>query len=236
MNHLRTFLIVYIFLLLFFPAYSSSSPLPSLDIAETEFDFGEVSQGEKVTHVFTFTNGGDAPLVIDRVKSSCGCTAALLSAKQIPPGEEGTIKATFDSSRFRGPISKVIFLYSNSPGNETSRLTLRGVVKPIVDFKPQQINFGEVVEGEEKKLTVVLINAGEKELLIENIRASNTALSATTETVTLQPGVESELTVLARPIKETQHLKGYILIRTDNASLGEIRLPVQGYVGRPVKK
>ena len=230
MSCFRVLLLIIIVVLL--PAIAFSDPLPGLDITEAEFDFGEVFQGDKVSHTFVFANNGEAPLLIDRIKSSCGCTAALISSKDIAPGEEGTIKATFDSTRFRGSVRKVIFLYSNLPGVASSQFVIKGVVKPLVEFDPQQLDFGEVKEGQEKQLSLVLKNAGAKSLLIENIRAFNTALSATTEATQLLPGVETKFTVFARPIKETVHLKGHILIRTDDKAVGEIRIPVRGFVGR----
>lgn len=232
----RPFLPLLFALLFFIPAYCLSAPVAAIRVTQAEFNFGEVFQGEKVTHVFGFTNSGDAPLLIDRVKSSCGCTAALLSSKEIAPGESGTIKATFDSSRFRGAITKMIYLYSNASGNETTRLAIKGKVKPVVDFDPQQLVFGGVEEGSVKQLTVVLKNASERDLLIQNIRASNTAISATTEAKLLRPGVDTKFTVFARPVKETPHLRGFVLIRTDNTALGEIRVPVQGHIVRPVNK
>jgi len=220
-------------LLLWLPLQAWSAPAPALDVGENEFDFGEIFQGDRVDHVFSFRNSGDAPLLIDRIKSSCGCTAALLSAKEIPAGGEGTIKASFDSSRFRGAIAKVIFLYSNAPGLETSRFTLKGTIKPLVDFSPQQLDFGNVAVDAEAAVDFVLVNAGEKELLIENIRASNTAFSTTCEADKLAPGVEVNCRAVARPRAETPHLNGHVLIRTDNASLGEIRVPGRGVIVKP---
>ena len=52
-------------------------------------------------------------LKVDRVRSSCGCTAALSSAQSLNPGETGEIQATFDSTRFRGQIEKTLYLYTN---------------------------------------------------------------------------------------------------------------------------
>ncbi|HDZ26388.1 MAG TPA: DUF1573 domain-containing protein, partial [Candidatus Aminicenantes bacterium] len=65
---------------------------PKLKFREESKDFGKVKQGEVLTHVFVFKNEGDETLVIKRVKTSCGCTAALLSKKEIAPGAEGEIK------------------------------------------------------------------------------------------------------------------------------------------------
>ncbi len=209
-----------------------SEPLPKIDVAEHEFDFGEVFQGEKVTHVFTFANRGEAPLVIDRVKSSCGCTAALLSAKEIAPQEEGTIRATFDSSRFRGNVHKTIMLYSNSPGDEVSRFAIKGKVKPLTESDPARLRFGKIRAGSARQLSFTLVNRWDRDLAIENIRTSNTAVTVTTDANVLTPGVAETFVAVARPVAATPHLRGYVLIRTDHAALGEIRVPIQGVVDR----
>ncbi len=62
---------------------------PNLQFDNPKYDFGEVFQGGKVRHVFEFVNEGDEALYIDRVRSSCGCTAVLISEKNIPPGGKG---------------------------------------------------------------------------------------------------------------------------------------------------
>lgn len=62
---------------------------PKLILAKTEHDFGEVDQGKTYDYIFEFTNEGDEKLVIERVTSSCGCTAVLVDANEILPGGEG---------------------------------------------------------------------------------------------------------------------------------------------------
>jgi len=51
-----------------------TGPLTSISYPETEFDFGEIEEGEKVTHEFKFKNTGKEPLVISKAQGSCGCT------------------------------------------------------------------------------------------------------------------------------------------------------------------
>jgi len=41
---------------------------------QTEHDLGNVSKGDKVPYSFYFVNNGDAPLLINDAKGSCGCT------------------------------------------------------------------------------------------------------------------------------------------------------------------
>ena len=50
---------------------------PKLVAQQDEHDFGDIKQGEKVTHVFVLTNSGGDLLTISNVNASCGCTAAL---------------------------------------------------------------------------------------------------------------------------------------------------------------
>ncbi|MEZ4484127.1 MAG: DUF1573 domain-containing protein [Syntrophotaleaceae bacterium] len=51
--------------------------------------FGKIAEGSTIEHTFRFQNSGDQPLVISKVRSSCGCTAALLSAERLRPRRVG---------------------------------------------------------------------------------------------------------------------------------------------------
>src|SRR4030042_169955 len=74
-----------------------ASGQPKIKFKETAWNFGKVKQGEVLSHEFIFTNEGDATLVIQKVSTSCGCTAALVSAEKIQPGKEGRIEINFDT-------------------------------------------------------------------------------------------------------------------------------------------
>jgi hypothetical protein len=45
-------------------------PEPRIEFEETEFDWGEVNEGQNVTHDFRFKNAGDRILEIEKVRSS----------------------------------------------------------------------------------------------------------------------------------------------------------------------
>ncbi|MEL6277127.1 MAG: DUF1573 domain-containing protein, partial [Bacteroidota bacterium] len=51
-----------------------TGPLTSMEFAESNFDFGTITEGDVVTHTFSFTNTGEEPLIISDAKGSCGCT------------------------------------------------------------------------------------------------------------------------------------------------------------------
>jgi len=69
---------------------------PVMTFKETEFDFGTVDQGEKVTHVYKFANTGNEPLIISNAKGSCGCTVPSWPKEPIPVGGSGEIQVQFD--------------------------------------------------------------------------------------------------------------------------------------------
>lgn len=99
---------------------------PLMSFEEEQFDFGEIEQGTHVEHLFTFTNTGDAPLVITDARSSCGCTVPEYTKEPVAPGEKGELLVKFDGSG-RGTVSKVITLITNTEKG-TERLQIRATV------------------------------------------------------------------------------------------------------------
>ena len=72
-------------------------PTTTMAFDEMEHDFGEITEGDKITHVFTFKNTGNEPLVISKAQGSCGCTVPDWPREPIPVGESGEIKVQYDS-------------------------------------------------------------------------------------------------------------------------------------------
>jgi hypothetical protein len=105
------------------------SGVPVLAFAEVDYDFGDITQGDKVTHVFTFKNEGTVPLLISNVQTTCGCTVPEWPRTPIAPGAESEIRATFDSSGKMGKQNKVITVNSNA-SEPVSRVTLRSNILP----------------------------------------------------------------------------------------------------------
>lgn len=82
--------------------------------AETSFDFGEITQGDKVEHVFEFENTGTEPLILSDVRTTCGCTAPEWPREPVMPKEKSQIRVIFNSSGKRGQQNKVITVMSNA--------------------------------------------------------------------------------------------------------------------------
>lgn len=73
---------------------------------------------------FEYTNSGKKDLEIKDVKTSCGCTAAVVSGKKLKPGEKGTLKVELDTSNRMGRMSRVITVSSNDPDQSQKILTI----------------------------------------------------------------------------------------------------------------
>lgn len=97
---------------------------PKVVFSETQFDFGFVQEGKVVEHTFKFKNEGKKDLEIKDIRTSCGCTAALVSQKLLKPGEEGTIRIEFDSSNRFGRLSRTITVTTNELEAPTKVLTI----------------------------------------------------------------------------------------------------------------
>ncbi len=110
---------------------------------KTSHDFGTITEGTQATVEFEFTNTGNAPLILNSVNASCGCTTPEWTREPIPPGQKGIIKAVYNSSGRPGSFSKSITVNSNAKSG-TKILSIRGTVEPKqaapaspVENKPQ---------------------------------------------------------------------------------------------------
>lgn len=92
----------------------------------TTYDFGKVKTGNAVEHKFTFTNKGNAPLIISAVKASCGCTVADYSKDPVMPGKEGFVKAVYTASQ-PGHFTKTVTVTANTD-DEQIVLYIKGEV------------------------------------------------------------------------------------------------------------
>lgn len=97
---------------------------------ELTYDFGTFSEDNPVvTHVFTFTNVGDTPLVIHQAMASCGCTIPEYTQEPVMPGKKGTVKVTYNGTgRELGYFQKSITLRTNAKNAEMLRLYVEGTM------------------------------------------------------------------------------------------------------------
>ncbi|MDF1575287.1 MAG: DUF1573 domain-containing protein [Bacteroidales bacterium] len=101
---------------------------PVIHVDDTEFQFGKISQGEKVEHTYVLSNSGKSDLLIRKVKASCGCTAVQPEKNVIAPGESVNIKTVFNSAGKLGNQNKTVTIITNDPRKSKLILWVKGEV------------------------------------------------------------------------------------------------------------
>jgi hypothetical protein len=100
---------------------------PEIEFEEIVHDYGDVPYNGNGECEFRFTNTGDAPLLIQKPKSSCGCTIPSWPSQPILPGKSDVIKVTYRTNR-EGNFNKTVTVTSNAHKNSTVELRIKGRV------------------------------------------------------------------------------------------------------------
>lgn len=213
---------------------------------ESEFDFGKVAEGTQATHEFVFKNTGNAPLVLDKVQASCGCTTPFWTKEPVLPGKSGVITASYNSTNRPGAFNKSITITSNAnPG--TTRLHIKGNVVPVsqaqivysseelensakIEVEKADINLGKVEVGQVVPFEIVVSNPGKKNLIISDLKAScNCIHLASASAKVIQPGKSGTLQLLYSP-KATGRKKEKALVLTNDLTAPETTIHLNAEV------
>jgi peptidoglycan-associated lipoprotein len=95
-------------------SFNPEPEVPVISFDANNIDLGVMKKGEKKEITYIFTNTGSEDLVIDMV-TACKCTELYWTKENIKPGEQGAIKALFDSSDMKlGKLEKTIDIIANT--------------------------------------------------------------------------------------------------------------------------
>ena len=112
---------------------------PKMFIEQKTFNFGTVSEGDRVPHSFAISNKGTEPLRITAVRVSCGCTAAEFDSV-IAPGQTGKVSAEFNTRGFTGQQEKIVHVHSNDPDSARIGLHIAGFVITPLELTPRWLS------------------------------------------------------------------------------------------------
>ena len=162
------------------------------------------------TVAFNFKNDGTAPLILNNVQASCGCTTPEWTREPVAPGAKGLIKVSYDPRNRPGVFNKTIRVSSNAE-NADVVLTIQGEVTPRArtveeDYpneigplraKTNHIAFTSIKENQIRKDSVEIVN--------------NSAQPVQLSFKTPPP----HLNAVIRPAKLAPKQKGYIVVTFD---------------------
>jgi hypothetical protein len=177
-----------------------------IQFSEIKHDFGNVKEANgPVSHVFTFKNAGNAPLVIQNVETSCGCTSPEYTKEPVQPGKSGIVKATFDPSGRPNFFDKNLTVISNAENNRVV-LTIKGNVEAKVLTVEEQYPFA-VDKVRMKNNILELYRVSSAGTRTENLEVINTG---TTPAILGFENVPPHITIKSDPVSIPAGEKGMI--------------------------
>ena len=88
----------------------AAPPQPVEWLGPQTIDIGDIIYREPAEHLFEFRNLTDEPLLIENVRTACGCTTTDWQDTPVPPGELGQLRVTYDAAK-RGYFRKYVKVY-----------------------------------------------------------------------------------------------------------------------------
>ncbi|MCU0473610.1 MAG: DUF1573 domain-containing protein [Bacteroidales bacterium] len=174
---------------------------PEMKLSAQDHDFGTFKEeAGPQSYDFLVTNTGNAPLVIQKIVTSCGCTNPDWTREPIPAGGKGKITARYDPKDRPGKFNKTLSVYTNSKP-EIVVMAIRGEVVPrektvedlytfpvgSVRFESNHLAFTNIKKTEKKIRVMQLINTSAVPVKVEFDQLPvHLSLKATPET--LKPG------------------------------------------------
>ncbi|NJN78804.1 MAG: DUF1573 domain-containing protein [Saprospiraceae bacterium] len=136
------------------PIQPTTPPVPSgpktkMAFGESTYNFGTVSEGEKVEHIYKFKNSGNEPLIISNAQGSCGCTVPQWPKEPIAPGKSGEIKVVFDSKGKAGKQSKTVTITANTDPATTT-----------INIEGEVLKVAGAADATSKPVTPIQVNPG----------------------------------------------------------------------------
>lgn len=121
----------------FGPPDESAPAMPSVPagrvaVEPAAVDFGDIIRADgAVSSTVTVTNTGSAPLTINRLSTSCGCTTAAMDLSDLAPQESRAMTITFDPSVHpdqTGEIIRVVYLQTSDPDVPETAIDVSGYI------------------------------------------------------------------------------------------------------------
>jgi hypothetical protein len=197
-------------------------------------DFGTVEESGPIGYEFTFTNTGNAPIVISDVRASCGCTTPSWPKEPIAPGGTGVIKAEYNTTGRIGTFNKSITITSNA--TEASKvLYIKGIVDPKPAEKPvytmdqlkksphsliEKLTYslGKVERGQKVIQKINIKNTGKTPLLITAGKSACGCITYKLDKESVLPGKTGVLEVTYAPVMDGKNSDVLTLITNDLAN------------------
>ncbi len=148
---------------------------PVISFERSVHDYGTVNEGDVVETTFKFTNTGNIPLVITRIKSTCGCTVPKDWKKTpIQPGEKSQFSVKFNTRNKPKKQSKRVTILSNAKGSNFVTIKANVIPDPVM----QQAREERMKKYREKRAAEKLAKSKDQSLKsVVSVKESDKAIA-----------------------------------------------------------
>ncbi len=192
-----------------------------MSVGSGERDLGEVHYGDTASATVPVKNTGQGLLEITRLRSTCGCTTARISQKQLKPGEQAELTISFDAKGIEpGRKTQSVFVHSNDAQNPVAAIRTFVTVVQQVRVEPSQIVTR--IDGFQEQLSfpMKVINAWDQAVMLDVSSARGAVERAHIEPnpFTVAPGKTAPFTLHAQlhGPPDSNFFRGAILFKTNH--------------------
>ncbi len=197
------------------------------------YNFGKLSQHQKVSTVFYYTNKSNKIINIKKVHTTCGCTVPEISKKRLKPKEKGKIKVTFNTGSFKGKVIKTIYFETDPPILPYPKINIKATIIPDIYLEPEILSILKISRSKPLKKKVKILSGKFKNFKIKNITYNKEYMKIITkryiDTNQNLFGYIMEITIYPDKIK-TSYLNEEIKIKTSIKSSKYLSLFIYGYI------
>lgn len=193
--------------------------------AESSFDFGAATEGDKLKHVFVLTNTGSKTINLDRLQPASSALQAAVTPTLLAPGAKANLEVTFDTLDHPGEHDKLITIASSDPSVDPAKVRVRARVDPLIAVEQEEEEDEEdedvrVGETKTREFKILGKKAGEAQLAIERV----TSPDVTAEIVSKQEdgGTQHEIKVTVQG-KKLGHFHAGVFLRTGLPTKPELK-------------
>ena len=210
---------------------AAAAPVGAASWADSMFDelskdFGSVPRGPVQVHAFRVVNNTQQPVNITSVRVSCGCTSATVLKGYLSPGEETSVVARMDTSRFIGVKSVTIFVQFDRPTFEEVRLWVQANARNDFSVTPDSLAFGQVKRRATPTVTSTVMFYGTQAEITEVKSESNYVQANVQQVKTADGQTAYQLTARLRPDVPVGRWYTDIWLKTDNPEIPQVRVPL----------
>jgi len=210
-----------------------------MTISENVWDFGYIPQSSSVLHIYRITNVGKDSLFIEKVRPSCGCTAAPLKKDKLAPKESTDLFVTFNSGKFNGPVGKGIHITSNDSTLPAGRsITFSAIVgdkNPIATLNPQSVEFDSIRTQKDNRRYIKLDNFSGNKLNVSLLDNPGGFLKIKIKDQQIGANQSTQVEVRLRENLEPGWLKTSFTLQLDGGQKVRATIPVKAFINKESK-